>query len=59
MRTIFWIRNTRYALPSGQVFQENNYARTVTIDPVTRIEGHAKITLQLDDAARWPMPASM
>lgn len=24
-------------------------SRTVTIDPVTRIEGHAKITLQLDD----------
>ncbi|MCC6177584.1 MAG: Ni/Fe hydrogenase subunit alpha [Chloroflexi bacterium] len=24
-------------------------AQTITIDPVTRIEGHAKITLQLDD----------
>lgn len=24
-------------------------SRTITIDPVTRIEGHAKITLQLDD----------
>jgi NAD-reducing hydrogenase large subunit len=24
--------------------------RTITIDPVTRIEGHARITLQLDDA---------
>ena len=24
--------------------------KTITIDPVTRIEGHAKITLQLDDA---------
>ena len=24
-------------------------ARTVTIDPVTRIEGHAKITIHLDD----------
>ncbi|ADU66728.1 nickel-dependent hydrogenase large subunit [Desulfurispirillum indicum S5] len=24
--------------------------RTITIEPVTRIEGHAKITLQLDDA---------
>ena len=24
-------------------------SRTVTIDPVTRIEGHAKITIQLDD----------
>src|SRR5271166_1551617 len=23
--------------------------RTITIDPVTRLEGHAKITLQLDD----------
>ena len=22
--------------------------RTITIDPVTRIEGHAKITIQLD-----------
>ncbi|HYO88194.1 MAG TPA: Ni/Fe hydrogenase subunit alpha [Candidatus Limnocylindrales bacterium] len=26
--------------------------RTLTIDPVTRIEGHAKITIQLDDAGR-------
>jgi len=25
-------------------------ARQITIDPVTRIEGHAKITIQLDDA---------
>ena len=27
-------------------------SRTVLIDPVTRIEGHAKITLHLDDAGR-------
>ncbi|MCX7670940.1 MAG: Ni/Fe hydrogenase subunit alpha, partial [Anaerolineae bacterium] len=27
-------------------------SRTVTIDPVTRIEGHAKITIHLDDAGR-------
>ena len=27
-------------------------SRTVTIDPVTRIEGHAKITIQLDDQER-------
>jgi NAD-reducing hydrogenase large subunit len=27
-------------------------ARTITIDPVTRIEGHAKITLHLDEAGR-------
>src|ERR1035438_3922155 len=26
--------------------------RTITIDPVTRIEGHAKITLHLDDHGR-------
>jgi NAD-reducing hydrogenase large subunit len=26
--------------------------RTITIDPVTRIEGHAKITIQLDEADR-------
>ncbi len=26
--------------------------RTITIDPVTRIEGHAKITVQLDDAGQ-------
>jgi NAD-reducing hydrogenase large subunit len=26
--------------------------RTITIDPVTRIEGHARITLQLDEAGR-------
>ena len=24
--------------------------KTITIDPVTRIEGHSKITLKLDDA---------
>jgi len=24
-------------------------SKTITIDPVTRIEGHAKITLQLDN----------
>lgn len=27
-------------------------SRTVVIDPVTRIEGHAKITIQLDDAGQ-------
>ena len=27
-------------------------SRTITIDPVTRIEGHSKITIQLDDAGR-------
>jgi NAD-reducing hydrogenase large subunit len=27
-------------------------ARQITIDPVTRIEGHAKITIQLDEAGR-------
>lgn len=27
-------------------------AKTITINPVTRIEGHAKITIQLDDAGR-------
>jgi NAD-reducing hydrogenase large subunit len=27
-------------------------SRTITIDPVTRIEGHAKITIHLDDAGR-------
>ena len=27
-------------------------SQRITIDPVTRIEGHAKITLQLDDAGR-------
>ncbi len=27
-------------------------SRTLTIDPVTRIEGHAKITIYLDDAGR-------
>lgn len=26
--------------------------RTITIDPVTRIEGHAKITIYLDDAGK-------
>ena len=26
--------------------------KTITINPVTRIEGHAKITIQLDDAGR-------
>jgi NAD-reducing hydrogenase large subunit len=27
-------------------------ARTVVVDPVTRIEGHAKILLDLDDAGQ-------
>ena len=27
--------------------------RTIVIDPVTRLEGHAKITLQLDDREKW------
>ncbi|MCB0072229.1 MAG: nickel-dependent hydrogenase large subunit, partial [Caldilineaceae bacterium] len=27
-------------------------SRTLVIDPVTRIEGHAKITIQLDDAGQ-------
>jgi len=27
-------------------------SKTITIDPVTRIEGHSKITIQLDDAGR-------
>ncbi len=27
-------------------------SRTITIDPVTRIEGHAKITIQLDEAGQ-------
>ena len=27
-------------------------SRVVTIDPVTRIEGHAKITIKLDDAGK-------
>ncbi len=27
-------------------------SQTITIDPVTRIEGHSKITIQLDDAGR-------
>ena len=27
-------------------------AQTITIDPVTRIEGHAKVTVYLDDAGQ-------
>ena len=26
--------------------------QTITVDPVTRIEGHAKITIRLDDAGQ-------
>ncbi len=26
--------------------------KRITIDPVTRVEGHGKITIQLDDAGR-------
>ena len=26
--------------------------KRITIDPVTRIEGHAKITIQLDDSGK-------
>jgi NAD-reducing hydrogenase large subunit len=29
---------------------ENAMSRTITIEPVTRIEGHAKVTVHLDDA---------
>ena len=32
--------------------------KTIVIDPVTRIEGHAKITIRLDDAGGWPTPSS-
>ena len=28
-------------------------SQTITIDPVTRLEGHGKITIQLNDRARW------
>jgi NAD-reducing hydrogenase large subunit len=31
---------------------EDALPRTILIDPVTRIEGHAKITLHLDEAGR-------
>ena len=31
--------------------------RTITTDPVTRIEGHSKITLQLDQSGRPAPPA--
>src|SRR5436309_666268 len=34
---------------SGQT-EEVSMGRKIVIDPVTRIEGHAKITIQLDDA---------
>jgi NAD-reducing hydrogenase large subunit len=32
--------------------EPHNGSRTIRIDPVTRIEGHAKITIHLDDAGR-------
>jgi hypothetical protein len=33
--------------------------RTITIEPVTRIEGHARITLQAQETrARWRTPSS-
>ena len=32
--------------------------KRITIEPVSRIEGHAKITIQLDDAGKWPTPDS-
>jgi coenzyme F420-reducing hydrogenase alpha subunit len=34
-------------------------SKTITIDPVTRIEGHSKITIQLDDQGRVAMLVSM
>ena len=33
--------------------------RTIVIDPVTRIEGHAKITLHLDEQGKLPTRVSM
>ena len=32
-----------------------NTSKTIVIDPVTRIEGHAKITLHLNDEEGWTM----
>jgi coenzyme F420-reducing hydrogenase alpha subunit len=32
--------------------------RKITIEPVTRVEGHGKVTIRLDDAGRvWPWGA--
>ena len=30
--------------------------RVINIQPITRIEGHARISIQLDDEATWPTP---
>jgi NAD-reducing hydrogenase large subunit len=38
------------AIQTGMTEAQPPTRRTITIDPVTRIEGHAKITLHLDDA---------
>ena len=32
--------------------------KRITIEPVTRIEGHAKITIQLDDRGTYREPNS-
>ena len=34
--------------PDGTPMATNSSHRTITIDPVTRIEGHAKISIHLD-----------
>ena len=38
--------------PPPGLESEEAMSQRITIDPVTRIEGHAKITLQLDDAGQ-------
>ena len=47
----------RPALSVGKVKDKERPMKRITIDPVTRIEGHAKIVIQLDDKERSPTPS--
>jgi len=43
--------------PSAGSFETGkSAARVINIQPVTRIEGHARIAIHLDEEAMWPMP---
>jgi coenzyme F420-reducing hydrogenase gamma subunit len=55
--TIWFVLSELLEGPHSQSQRSNAFwsltvSRTITIEPVTRIEGHARITLQLNDEGR-------
>ena len=41
-----------YHIPSTVYTSKRTMAQQITIDPITRIEGHGKITIQLDEQGK-------